>query len=106
MTRWTPDPTFYASPLLRDVSQALVAGHTILERVTALNSQLTLTAVTNPALDDGDIILVKLPAEGPGGSRVLELHIVDKFNVPLFPSRSAQRLSTRAAAPYERTEET
>jgi hypothetical protein len=88
-------PTFYASPLLTSAAQAQKAGLTILQRVTGLAAQLKATAVSNPALDDGDTIRVQLPKEGRN-RRQVELHIIDSLTVPLVPSKNAQSISTRS----------
>jgi hypothetical protein len=89
-------PTFYSSPLITTQTQAIAAGQAILEQTTGLNAQLSLTASPNYALDDGDTISVQLPQERYDLPRPVERHIVDKFNVPLVPTRSPQQLSTRS----------
>lgn len=90
-------PVFYSSPLLRTAVQGLQAGRTILARVSGLAAQLSLSTVPNPALNDGDTVLVKLPPDSPGGQPRLELHIVDRMSVPLRPSAgSPMRIFTRS----------
>lgn len=89
-------PMFYSSPLVTTDLQALAAGQTILSKVVALNAQLDIEASPNYALDDGDTISVTLPKERYDIARPVERHIVDKFNVPLIPSKTSQRISTRS----------
>lgn len=57
---------FYSSPLVTTSAQAASAGAAQLAKVSGLAAQLTLTAAPNPALDDGDTILVLLPPDDPG----------------------------------------
>jgi hypothetical protein len=87
---------FYSSSLLIDFTQARVAGATILEKVSGLAAQLTLSQVSNAALDDGDTIRVTLPQERRDIPRPIERHIVDSLTIPLAPYRAAQRLQTRS----------
>ena len=89
-------PMFYSSPLLNDQGQALNTGQTILNRVRGLNKQLTLTSISNPALDDGDTIQVVLPAERHDLSQPVELHLVDTLTIPLNPSKTAMTIGTRS----------
>jgi len=92
-------PYFYSSPLLRSTTQAIAAGQTILARVTALESQLTLTSVPAPMLDDGDTILVTLPGDDSLSVGVTEVHLIDSFTVPLVPHKNAMPISTRSTRP-------
>jgi hypothetical protein len=89
-------PYFYTSPLLTTSAQAIAAGQTLLEKVRGLAAQLTASAYTNPALDDGDTIRVSLPKRRWDQPRPVELHIADAFTVPLVPSKNAQRIETRS----------
>lgn len=89
-------PTFYNSPLLNDNGMAQNAGRTILDRVRGLNKQLTLGAVPNSALDDGDTIQVVLPAERRDLAQPIELHLVDTLTIPLVPSKTAMTIGTRS----------
>jgi hypothetical protein len=89
-------PLFYASPLLANVAQAQKAGLTLLGKVTGLAAQLTLTAVSNPALDDGDTINVQLPRERRDLPRPVERHITDTLTVPLVPHATPQQIATRS----------
>jgi hypothetical protein len=56
---------FYSSPLVTTSAQAASAGASWLAKLSGLAAQLTLTAAPNPALDDGDTILVVLPPDDP-----------------------------------------
>lgn len=86
-------PTFYSSPLLLTVAQMQAAGQAILQRVMALEAQLTLSSVPVPMLDDGDTILVVLP----DGTK--EVHLVDGFTVPLVPHKNPMPIQTRSTRP-------
>lgn len=89
-------PVFYTSPLLTSIAQMQAAGRTLRDKVTGLAAQLTLTAVSNPALDDGDTILVQLPRERRDLPRPVERHIIDTLTVPLRPHANAQQIQTRS----------
>jgi hypothetical protein len=89
-------PFFYSSPLLLNFTQARVAGATILEKVMGLAAQLTLSSVSNPALEVGDTIRVTLPKERFDIARPVERHIIDALTIPLAPHKSAQRIETRS----------
>jgi hypothetical protein len=85
-------PTFYSSPLLRTTQQAIKAATALLGRARALNRQLELSSIPNPALEPGDVIEVRLD---DGSS---ERHLVDKVTCPLDPATS-MGLSTRSTSP-------
>lgn len=89
-------PTFYTSPLVVTTAQAIKAGQTILGRVTGLAAQLSLTSIANPALDDGDTILVELPPERRDLPRPVEYHLIDSLTVPLMPSKTPMSIETRS----------
>ena len=89
-------PTFYSSPLLTRVDQAVAAGQSILARVTGLAAQVTAAAIPNPALDDGDTIRVTLPPAKRNAVRPVEYHLVDGFTVPLVANSSGQSIGTRS----------
>jgi len=92
-------PYRWSSPLLADANQALVAARTILERVRGQASQLSLTAVPHPGLDDGDVITVQLPRERADKRRPVEQHLVETVTVPLVIGRDGQRINTRSTRP-------
>jgi hypothetical protein len=85
----------YSSPLLQSADQATAAGETILARVTGSNSQLSLSAVRNHALDAMDTVDVLLPPERADLPRQVQRHLVDKVTHPLMPS-GTQSVETRA----------
>jgi hypothetical protein len=60
---------------------------------------MTLTSLPNAALDEGDTILVKLPAERRDLQPTLEMHLVDGFTVPLVPSTNDMPITTRSTRP-------
>jgi hypothetical protein len=85
-------PYFWSSPTVRSAPQAVIAGTTILNRVRAVNAQLDLDAVVNPALDRGDVIEV-LTTTGR-----VERHLIDALTVPLTVS-GVQSITTRSSRP-------
>jgi hypothetical protein len=85
-------PYFYSSPLLRSANHALEAGPAILNRVKAVNAQLSLDAVVHPGLDRGDVITVLTP------SGITERHLVDSVTVPLTAA-GTQQITTRSSRP-------
>jgi hypothetical protein len=88
-----------SSPVWSTAQQAITAGQAKLAQTTALASQLTLEAVPNPALDDGDTITAQLPPERSGQPRTVEWHLIDSLTVPLVPSKNAQTITTRSTRP-------
>jgi hypothetical protein len=88
-----------SSPVWSTAQQAITAGQARLAQTTALASQLTLEAVPNPALDDGDTITAQLPPERWGQPRTVEWHLIDSLTVPLVPSKNAQTITTRSTRP-------
>jgi hypothetical protein len=88
-----------SSPVWSTAQQAITAGQARLAQTTALASQLTLEAVPNPALDDGDTITAQLPPDRWGQPRTVEWHLIDSLTVPLVPSKNAQTITTRSTRP-------
>ncbi len=85
-------PFRYTSPAMTSSGQATVAAQALLNRVKAVNAQLNVEAVVNPALDRGDVITVLTP------DSVTELHLVDSLTIPLDISGS-QQITTRSSRP-------
>jgi hypothetical protein len=83
-------PYFYSSPILTSGTMALRAARTTLARVVGLASQVSLTAVPNPAIDAGQVIDV-LP---PGTGRAIERHIADTVSHPF--AGGTQRIEGRS----------
>lgn len=93
-------PYYFDSPLIRNSTQALAAGHTILSQQLSVAKQLDITAIPNPALDAGDIILALLPKTDANLQRPTELHILDSVTHPLsFANGQGQELDTRSTRP-------
>ena len=80
---------FYTSSLLTTVEQCQAAAQSMLEKVKGYAATVTLTTITNPALDAGDVIRVRL-LDG-----TQQLHILDNVPVPMDVS-SPQQLTTRS----------
>lgn len=93
-------PFEYSSPTLRSSAQARAAGLTLLSKHLGEAQQLTLEAVSNPALDSGDVIQVKLPKIDRNTARPIELHIIDQITHPLVQSGGqTQQILTRSTRP-------
>nr|WP_062395465.1 hypothetical protein [Pseudonocardia sp. AL041005-10] len=79
---------FYSNPAITTVDQALRAGRGLLAKARGISCTVSLAAVPNGALEEGDVVEVDL------GDGQLQLHILDTFGVPLTPG--AMALTTRA----------
>lgn len=78
----------YASALLTTQPAALAAAQALLERTRGEQATVTLTTVTNPALEPGDVFAVNTPTAHT-------LYVVDKVTIPLEPG-NAQEITTRS----------
>lgn len=85
-------PRFYSSPLLTTTGQATAAARKILDRTRALNRQVRLSCICNPALDAGDVVTIRYP------DSTFERHVVDSLTVPLDVA-SDMSLQTRSTQP-------
>jgi len=85
-------PYRYTTPAMTTSAQALQAATALLNRVKAVNAQLSVDAVVHPGLDRGDVITVLTP----GG--VTELHLVDSCTIPLEVG-GTQQITTRSSRP-------
>ena len=88
----------YESATLRSSAQAHAAGTTMLRQQLGTAKQLTLAALSNPALDADDVIRAILPRTAPSGPRATELHILDVVTHPLIADGD-QSLTTRSTRP-------
>jgi hypothetical protein len=86
---------FFSSPLLTTVAQCTSAGNSLLARVRGNHLNVSLTNVTNPALEAGDVIRLRV-----GGTDTL--HIIESVTIPLSPGTS-QDIKTRSPAIPEET---
>jgi len=84
----------YSSPLLRTPDQAATAAHSLLANSLGLSTGLSFTAVPNPALEPGDVVLVEA-TDGPP-----ELHIIDRITLS---STGAMQCGTRSTKADEGT---
>lgn len=82
-------PRFYSSPSLTTVAQCTSAAQAFLDRVRGVAAQVTNEILVNPALDPGDVLLVR--DDETGESR----HIIDKVTTPLTPG-GTQPIETRS----------
>lgn len=85
-------PFRYTTPSMTTSAQALVAATALLNKVKAVNAQINVEAVVNPALDRGDVITVLTP------DLTNELHLVDSLTIPLDVS-GTQQITTRSSRP-------
>ncbi|WP_432137660.1 DUF5047 domain-containing protein [Streptomyces sp. bgisy154] len=79
----------YSSPLLRTTDQATTAAHSLLANSLGLSAGLSFTAVPNPALEPGDVVLAAPQGEPP------ELHIIDRTQLSSSGAMSCDTRSTR-----------
>lgn len=86
---------FYASQLMTTTAQCLAAAQTLLDRVNGRHMDVSFTAVTNPALEAGDVIRLRF------GDRD-ETHIIDRVEIPFRPG-DPQQIKTRTPAIPEET---
>jgi hypothetical protein len=94
----------YTSANLRNSDQAHAAGKQQLMTQLGQAKQLTLEAISNPALDAEDVIEVKLPTIDRNTGRPSELQIVEQVTHPLLQgdeggSPNAQQILTRSTRP-------
>jgi hypothetical protein len=85
-------PYRYTSPAMTTSGQATAAATALLNRIKAVNAQLSVEAVVHPGLDRGDVITVLTP----DGST--ERHLVDSVTIPLTVT-GAQQITTRSSRP-------
>lgn len=85
-------PYRYTSPAMTTSGQATAAATALLNRVKAVNAQLSIDAVVHPGLDRGDVITVLTP----DGST--ERHLIDSLTIPLTVAGS-QQITTRSSRP-------
>lgn len=83
-------PRFYTSALLTTSGQCTATATAMLARVKGMAAQVAVTAVCNPALEAGDVILVRDTDTGDETR-----HILDKVTVPLSP-KDTQTFETRS----------
>ncbi|WP_327308007.1 DUF5047 domain-containing protein [Streptomyces sp. NBC_01298] len=80
----------YSSPLLRTSGQASGAARSLLANSLGLSKGLSFTAVPNPALEPGDVVLVDNGEDAP------EHHIIDKIGLSSSGAMSCDTRSTKA----------
>lgn len=85
-------PYRYTSPAMTTSGQALAAATALLNRIKAVNAQLSVDAIVHPGLDRGDVITVLTP------DGVTERHLVDSLTIPLTVG-GTQQITTRSSRP-------
>lgn len=91
-------PDYWSSPVLKTAAAAQQAGRALLAQKVGVARQLSLEAVSNPALDASDVIEVVLPRIDRTTTRPVEKHIIDSVSVPFSPG-GTQAISTRSTRP-------
>lgn len=81
-------PRFFSSPLVTSAPQALAAATAILARAKGTDAILTLSTITNPALDAGNVATLL-------GSTGTALNILDQVAIPLDFTQP-QQITTHA----------
>lgn len=81
---------FHSSPLFNSSGQAREAGQARLRRSIGLARTRTVTVISNPALDAGDVLSIPIPGGMP------EFHIADDFTVPLTADPADMTIGTRS----------
>lgn len=71
-------PLFVTDQVVKTQSDADAAANAILRGLLGFSSQLSLTAIVNPALDANDVIQVKRVRSGVSGT-----YAIDKLTIPL-----------------------
>lgn len=82
---------FFTSQDLTTVPQCQVAAQALLARTTGREASMTFTALVNPALDAGDVIVTR-------DGDATNIHIVDTVSIPLGVG-DTQQLTTRTRDP-------
>jgi hypothetical protein len=85
-------PYRYTSQSVVTQAQATVAATALLNRLKAVNAQISLDAVCHPGLDRGDVITVLTP------DGTTERHLVDALTIPLTVG-GTQQITTRSSRP-------
>lgn len=76
-------PYFYASPTIQTSDQALAVAVKMLDRVLGTTESLNLDAISNPALEGSDVILVGTPAINTERARSFR-HFIDTASLDLI----------------------
>lgn len=91
-------PEDWSSVAFRNSAQAVAAAQVRLRKRLGNAQSVSLTALSNPALDSNDVIAVLYPSIDPNQPPVYELHILDSVTHPLQPS-GTQEMATRSTRP-------
>lgn len=73
----------YSSALLTTLPQATAAAQALLDRCRGEQASVSLTTITNPALEPGDVFKIRTPSAST-------LYVIDKVTTPLTPTETQQ----------------
>jgi Domain of unknown function (DUF5047) len=76
-------PKVYTSAMIRSYAQALRAAATMLQRAIAPVRSMTVSMLPNPALEPGDMVLVRLPPSNDRQSYREVAHMIRGYTLPL-----------------------
>lgn len=82
-------PLFITDQTVKTQAQAQAMADALLQKQLGFSSQLSITAIVNPALDSGDVVEVIRERTGVSG-----LYVVDAFSIP-FAANGTQSMSLR-----------
>ncbi len=93
-------PRYYSSPAITTAAQAESAARSLLARSLTLSEGVAVSAIVNPALEVGDPVLVRVPAEPfrPQGSTATDLPRIVTSVSWTWPPTEAMRVGTRSEA--------
>lgn len=86
-------PYFFTSSYIQTQAQAKEVAHKWLPRLLRAVEDVTFDAIVNPALDIGDVLLIRLKRNKLESRRHL-----DGFTIPLSPSESMPATTTKSRA--------
>lgn len=90
-------PYFYASPSISSAENALAVAQQILDRVLGNTQTLRFASVSNPALEEGDVVRVVVPSLNRDEGAIYQ-HFIDSFALNLASGEmTAQTRSQRGS---------
>jgi len=88
-------PYFYASPSIATASEAAIVASRLLDRALGNTQTLQFATVSNPALEEGDVIRVVIPSVNGEPAAIVQ-HFIDSFSLDLVSGE--MQASTRSQA--------